>query len=619
MMELSIRLLKIVPEIENLKNSPTDVLSLNFISQNCSLKMENIENSIEKKEFLTLFLKNILEKIKFTLLLNNVSILGIGQFIPCSDIKEYKLIEIHNSTKSKEKMIKVKLETILNNNRNGSKQKSKKNVCNSSTKNIKNNQRIIFNNKNSMNYPQNIGKNPLFKSPFLTNYQTMPSSKNNNSDKNIKSFSLALDFDKSNTNTNSNEAKKYTNIKNSISLKKKNYKTLYTLNKANENCKIKNICNNYIKTEPKNASMSDYYQVEINNKKIEDSILDPNFKKLLLGDEMLSERKDLKKEDMIFLNGNKSQRFSNRLANISYTNEDIFSCFRKKSINSLKNTFNTNKKYYQNFNCPLNSIVRSDDLSKNVENIPNILSRNKHTILNATNDDFEHINQYESVKNDLILFYSNEYLNAINEEMLGLENQLMIDKVLELQSVYIEKFTNISKNFKYYKNSLKFIQKQFYLLNKKAQKLHNEEIKLFFKEKTKNNIYTYENVNKEKESKIWNSIISKINIKKGQNPLRNIFLIICCKNENKLNVLAKKYYHECIKIYKKEHNRMTIEENKECINNNSQMFKYQKNNKTINNVKCRNKIPIFNSNSMKSSKTFMRNMAGRKMNTKLNI
>ena len=76
-MELKIRLVEITPEIRNFKTLPTDILSLNFIQQNITVKMENIEKFIQTKEFITLYLKNNIDKIKYTLLLNNISIIGV--------------------------------------------------------------------------------------------------------------------------------------------------------------------------------------------------------------------------------------------------------------------------------------------------------------------------------------------------------------------------------------------------------------------------------------------------------------------------------------------------------------------------------------------------------------
>ena len=630
-MELKVRLLEIVPETEKLKKLPTDLLSLNFTSQNNLSKIENIEKLIEKKEFLTLSIKNISEKIKLTLLLNNVSIIGTAQFIPCSDIKYYTINDINNSSVNKKKIIKIKLETILNNNKSANKQKRKK-IINyiTSSKNIKENQSFLIKKKNSSNYPKNTQKSPLFKSPCFSNYKKIQSSKNNESLKNIKSISLALDFDNSNKTISSSALKKYTNNKCCMNLKKEKYKTLNNYNKLNHSCKIKHKNINYNKTEPNNTNISDYYQIEINNKNIEDSIFDPNFKKILLGDEMLSERKNSKQENVIIADETRNQRLSSKLTNNTYTNDNNFSDLSNRVGNSLKNVLNINNKNQQKINSPLNSSEGSDDLAKHLENISKILPRSNNTFLKIINNDNdnENIIKYENVKKDFLLFYSKEYLNSINEEMLDLETQLMIDKILELQSVYMEEYRNFSINIKASKNALKYMQKKYFLLNKEMQKLQNEKMKLFFREKLKDKIYTYENTNKHKETTLLNSIISKINLKKGPNPLRNVFLIICGNNENKLNALSKKYYYEYIKRHMKENNKINIEENKKCIKNNhinnnnvnnNQIYKKQKNNKSTNNGKCRKKIPFCKkNNSVKSDKSFVRNMTSKKINNKLN-
>ena len=104
--------------------------------------------------------------------------------------------------------------------------------------------------------------------------------------------------------------------------------------------------------------------------------------------------------------------------------------------------------------------LSGDDLSgsfSGYDNISKILSldENKFTY-DIENED---LTKYENTKNDFILFYNKEYISSINEEMLILELQLMIDKILEMQNVYKKQSLIIQKNFEKLKKKLIFYQK----------------------------------------------------------------------------------------------------------------------------------------------------------------
>lgn len=131
----------------------------------------------------------------------------------------------------------------------------------------------------------------------------------------------------------------------------------------------------------------------------------------------------------------------------------------------------------------------------------------------------ENINNYENIKNDFILFYNKEYINSINEEMLILELQLMIDKILEMQSVYKRQSIIIQKNFEVYKNKLLYFQRKNLLMNKKMNKLlyeklknkYNQEINDLYYNNKKLNFYKNKNIFKENELSLWNNIKSHLN------------------------------------------------------------------------------------------------------------
>ena len=191
----------------------------------------------------------------------------------------------------------------------------------------------------------------------------------------------------------------------------------------------------------------------------------------------------------------------------------------------------------------------------------------------------ENIYNYENIKNDFILFYNKEYINSINEEMLILELQLMIDKILEMQSVYKRQSLIIQKNFELYKNKLLYFQRKNLLMNKKMNKLlyeklknkYNQEINDLYYNNKKLNFYKNKNIFKENELSLWNNIKShlnedEVNKKKSfdtiKKKLQNIFLIICNKNINNLNTLSKKYVLEFIEKEKKKEKEKEKEKEK---------------------------------------------------------
>ena len=49
-MEAKIRIIEIFPKVQAIKNNPKDIISLSFISNEYSTKIENLEQSIRKNE-----------------------------------------------------------------------------------------------------------------------------------------------------------------------------------------------------------------------------------------------------------------------------------------------------------------------------------------------------------------------------------------------------------------------------------------------------------------------------------------------------------------------------------------------------------------------------------------
>ena len=145
-MELKIRIIEIHPSIDFFKNQPTDKLSMFFICGNISFKIEDIENNIQNKESITVILnqtKLTTTPIKFTLLHNDINILGVGQLSPKSDIQWHRITTLKQNL-SILNDIRIKLETILShcfNNKNiqpKNNSKDNSNVSTATTASMKN-------------------------------------------------------------------------------------------------------------------------------------------------------------------------------------------------------------------------------------------------------------------------------------------------------------------------------------------------------------------------------------------------------------------------------------------------------------------------------------------------
>ena len=111
-MEAKIRIVEISPKIRFFKSAPKDIISISFISDNYSVKVEDIEKAIINNDKIIIIVKelkesknkNMFQPIKYTIIRNNDNILTTGEFNPIEGIKWYKLNEIRNNM-SKESLI----------------------------------------------------------------------------------------------------------------------------------------------------------------------------------------------------------------------------------------------------------------------------------------------------------------------------------------------------------------------------------------------------------------------------------------------------------------------------------------------------------------------------------
>ena len=301
------------------------------------------------------------------------------------------------------------------------------------------------------------------------------------------------------------------------------------------------------------------------------------------------------------------------------------------NTNNLKNELNN-----INQNSAVNSALSSgrmlnsgndidlsgDDLSGSFsayDNISKILLLDEYKI--SYDIENENITKYENVKNDFILFYNKEYINSINEEMLILELQLMIDKILEMQNIYKRQSIIIQRNFGKYIKKLYFYQKRNTLMNKKMNKLLYEKSKNKYKEEMndlyynnrKITFYRNKNIFKTNEQSLWNNLTSYLNekevnnknkIKENKKKFNNIFLTICNKNVNNLNALSKKYVLEFIE---KEREKEKKEKEKEKEKEKAKKVEKNNLNNTGNNFYTDNKKKFNDMKNKNSSKKLFKN------------
>ena len=107
-MEAKIRIIEIFPKIQSIKNNPKDIISLSFISNEYSIIIENLEQSICKNEKKIIkFKEQNIEKIiiKCLLIKNNQNIIASGEFNLEEGLNWYKLNEAKNNAMSKESLI----------------------------------------------------------------------------------------------------------------------------------------------------------------------------------------------------------------------------------------------------------------------------------------------------------------------------------------------------------------------------------------------------------------------------------------------------------------------------------------------------------------------------------
>lgn len=162
---------------------------------------------------------------------------------------------------------------------------------------------------------------------------------------------------------------------------------------------------------------------------------------------------------------------------------------------------------------------------------------------------------FNSLKNDFEIFYTEDYISSITQEMLQLELQLIVEKIFEIQAEYHKEYNAHLHNYKIYLELLNKHSRSFFLYLKKYNKL--------MKLKERSKIKKIKQLINESKLQNYSLIKGEINLfdkitqssklpifksKKQINPrlLKNIFILICQKAKNKLTNNERDFYHEAL-------------------------------------------------------------------------
>ena len=664
-MEAKIMIIEVSPKLKNFKNSSKDIISISFVSDNYSVKLENVEKAIINNDKIIINIKELKNKtsitpIKCSLIKNNNNIIANGEFIPTEGVKWYKLNEVKNNM-SKESLItsstsngNIKYNSNFSINKKihnlsdvshsyGSEHLinfgSKNNMNTSSTSNYINIKfSITFGNK-AIYSSKNLSKNNYKEqSPISSNDDDILFDKDrdifNDDDFTITESDISKINPKQKLLTTSKKSSNKIKFK-SGKQSKKNIKFNISqspieaepdIDNINENLTIRNTLSNNKAISPirktTNKSKKKYLNDDIkmktsigfNKRKnifdknllenkyknknskdiprklnsceniIEDEILDQNFKNYLKNDEILKPNISRNNScNSLSQNNNKELiDMNNQNNNFNIPNTVRYNNNEEKDKEKENKRILPQDSLYADLqllktNSDYEYALSNESMSKNIitnnDNIYDNINDNDND--NNSFEDGISNNNYERLKTDFLLLYSDENLQMLNNETLFFELQLMIEKILTLQKEHQKEYIYLFKSLNSNKNIFSNYQNQYFLLYKQINKLHGKKLyndakdkrKMLYNENINNFIDKRKNIINNSEFEIWDKMMENANrvmIKKNnKNKMINIFLDICERNESQLNKLSLKFYKEIKnKINKANNNNIVNKSNK---------------------------------------------------------
>ena len=681
-MEVKIIFHEISPRLPYLKTNITDFFTISFLQNNSFVKIDDLENYLNKTEPIILPIMNISQKeIHFYLIKNGINIIGMGEIPLINTTKWFDLKEFSaNKKNSEEKLstisnnddisqqiinsynIKLKLSVNIirnnnedsNNNLNSllntiskeviadsnSNSNSISNTCsNSKIPPINKSKDVLLTKKNNILLKS---KNKKYKKIEMykknnSNNCTLFSSINNNllrnqtekkftnitsSEKKTRIFSFNNYYDNSNNYKEKDnfptEKSSYTNmlslannkketkdINNDISIKRKKIlktiKKLSNISNITDSFKIKRQC-----TSPKNDILS--YKKYSNNSKAKTIIRNiDSWKKNLFWTQNEKQEKEKEKENIEKkikqenLNNNSFKKIEDVIIDQNFKNEiknDEFLASTNNNNNSLISSFcsSTYNYFYETANEDNHILFNSSD------QIDDIL-----------------VNEFNDKKNELLKEYTLNFIGSVKSDLLFRELQKFIYKIIELENEYQKRYkdlyNNSIKNKEYInlfkllylqtikkKNKLNYVNTSSSLRDNKIE-LINPSFKLFNNSRINlisnsqipfwNNLMFIENENNQ-------TYIPKENGKKIM--LVQIFLNICQKNNKYFNSLSKKCYNDIKSKYCKEKENKVIKTYYTRYCSPTKFNQINQNDSSLNMKKYSTKNYFYPSENMKNSK-----------------
>ena len=614
-MNVIIQVIDISPSLKKLKNEDESII-FNLISPKGTSHIFNMSDIIDSNVPINLKIKNQTDIIKYSIYKDQF-LIGEGNFNLFNDTKWLNINPKENNGDDNEKIkIKIKCQIedynyTIHNTKVNSYKKYKSSIVKTINKN-----NLIEKNLSTLSPKKNkVRKEKSFKSNIEKKSIKQISNNNN------RKYSNKLKHNKSCEDENlipqyfldeesqSNPLYNSMIYNDKIEINEDNNNNNSIINKSHKKAKGKKGIVNILNTTEKKSSSSRNLNFVNCTIRENHSKISKNIKKKKHGGTInITDSNIIKKID------DKLKSIEDQIIDKNCEiNFDDYDFTKKNNSIGYKSTIENNNNMSNNNIC--NIYNNSDNDNSNI-------SINSYNFDN--NDDRKECidSEFENLKNDFDIFYTKEYLNDIQEDVLQLEIQLQFEKIFELQSVYHKEYNNLQKEFNYLKKIYENIIKKYKMINKTKYKLmskyDNIQIENNYNDivnnyKFKNNKGTID-INKT-EFNLWKNMIKKFqkekiikdifiksiliiyNNKNIKNNLNNIEKEICEKliEKHKINILK----NPKIKNQKKEvkNNGKNNQTPKKILNKNTETNSKKSNNNLNNN----NQFNSSFGNSLKSS------------------
>ena len=522
-MEIKLQFLETIPSINDIKNSINDIFSILILYDSVKIIIPNFEKNINKKEITSLNIQHFKKSIPINIFIfKNSNLFGICEFIPFNETKwiDIKKTNTNNLNENKILNLKINIKSIM-------------------IKSVKNNYKKANPLLNSKNKKENISSssNNIKEQLFSTNYLNFISPHHSN--QNFRNISHSRDYEgnlteltpQSTNNTNlfkeKNVFKSQSPISSSLHYKKiapKAHRKKYT------NLRMKRPSINYIKDDRNSNKNNSQKSIKIEK---------------------------IQKYQNYFEGKNNKKNISQKIENHKLEEEII--------DNNFRNTIKNDDIIFDNNNVKKNENIDSFFLISNEDNFN---SDDSKSDINNENDNSS-IQVFNSAKTDFLIFYTDDYLSSITKDTLSLEVQLMIEKIFDLQNTFHQQFNILNDKYNKYKKFYELYSEKYFLILKKYNRLREKDKKSEInkmKFSIKNPKAKKEDMIElfKKEIQVWKIMIAqKTNLKnKMEKSLFKIFISIITNNKNKLSILQKKFLTNLLEKKKQLNNSVNFSDKK---------------------------------------------------------